>query len=346
MNIRSICNSICNRGRYILPALIVVSLGAGCMGIDVPYRIVENFPIEIRLGEEPLRALDGCLGIYDVGMAGSYLICSERKTEFFFSVYNSDFLRVCRFARHGRGPGEYIAPVYCGQYEDEGAVLTVSIYDRATRYFDRIAVDTDSGSCQPISHFSIPLSGDLEPRVLFRYSATHVGGVSDYRDCRYFYSDTTFRQPRIAEPVLSFGANREVHTIAQSCCAVKPDNTRIAVAFFNLPQIDIRATTGEVIKTIFIREILHPDEIDIAEAADYFLKADADDTYIYALFENPDSGITGSNSILVFDWEGNPVGKYDIARASSFAIDKRRNKIIAINMDQTQSLCSLYSLPG
>ena len=117
----------------------------------------------------------------------------------------------------------------------------------------------------------------------------------------------------------------------------------IAVAYFNLPQLPIYSYKGNVVQTIFIDKIIQPKNINVNDAEEYFLDINVDDHYIYALYDSFDSEQSGQNSILIFDWHGNPIAKYRIPRASRFAIDKLSKQIITVNADQTNSMCSVYT---
>ncbi len=326
------------------PILIISLLICGCTKrIATPYHIVEQFPTEQRLEGEPIPQLDDCLGIIDIGTAGSFLICKEHKTTYHFAIYDSVFRKIGHWGRRGRGAGEYLAPIYYGQCEMAAGLVRIFLWERILQelYTVDIIDTTDSTGLKLSSKFSIPRGSKLEPRILVRKDENTFFGVSDWMDCRFFSCDSTFRNPAIASPVFAFD-NPIAHEICQSCYGVKPDKTRIAIAYFNMPQIDIRTSDGTIVRTVFWDRIRPPQELDPDNLATYCYKADADDRFVYVLCDDPDSETSGRNSILVFDWDGTPVAKYSILRASSFAVDKQRRRIITVNMNQTNSL---YSIP-
>lgn len=339
--------TICNRDRLFLPVLIVAIVVSGCTArINVPHRIVEHYPIEKQLESKPLRQLEDCIGIIDVGMVGPYLICKEHKTKYHFTFYDSEFRMVGHWGHNGRGPGEYIAPIYYGQYEKTDSSIQFCLWERSSYELHSVdIIKTDSViSMQSISRFKMPRDSKVEPRVLVRCGMNSFFGVSDWEDCCFFTSDSTFSNPHFAAHVLPFDAKSVAHEMSQSCYGIKPDKSRIAIAYFCLPQIDIRTADGEIVQTIFLNKIIRPQDLDLNNRSDYFYKAVADDQFIYTLCDAPDSDRSGRNNILVFDWDGNPVAKYSVLRASSFAIDKQTHRLITINMDQTNSLCSIYSM--
>lgn len=336
---------ICARDWLLRSTLVFALILSGCTTrIKTPYRIVERFPVEKRLEGEPLRQLEDCIGIIDVGMAGPYLICKEHKTKYHFAMYDSDLRILGHFGINGRGPSEYLAPIYHGQYEWIDSGVRFYIWERALHELCAVDIESegDSVSMREAAKFEMPRGSRIEPRVLVRAGDNSFFGVADFEDCRFFTSDSLFNKPVYAEHVLPFDNKSAAHEIYQSCYGIKPDKSRIAIAYFCLPQIDIRCADGQIVQTIFLDKIVHHQELELSDLRDYFLKAAADDRYIYALCEDADSETSGRNSILVFDWSGNPVARYSIPRASSFTIDEQR--IISVNWDQTTSLCSVFPI--
>ncbi|WP_281525463.1 BF3164 family lipoprotein [Alistipes dispar] len=336
-----------NKDWHLMPILIISLIFiVGCSPkIKTPYKIITEFPIEQQLKGKPFAIIENNIGIIDVKKAGPYLICKEHKTEYHFTIYDSIHQKTWRWGRNGRGPHEYLAPSYWGLHEKINNGVRIQLLEQALKKLQTIDITctSDSIAAHVVSTFSIPYNLNIDPRILVRKNANTLYGISDFGDCRFFKCDSTFRNIEFLDHVLPFNKNASVHDIAQSCSGVKPDKEMIAVAYFNLPQLTIYSYKGNVVQTIFIDKIIQPKNINVNDAEEYFLDINVDDHYIYALYDSFDSEQSGQNSILIFDWHGNPIAKYRIPRASRFAIDKLSKQIITVNADQTNSMCSVYT---
>lgn len=336
-----------NKDWHLIPILIISLIFiVGCSPkIKTPYKITTEFPIEQQLKGKPFAIIENNIGIIDVKKAGPYLICKEHKTEYHFTIYDSIHQKTWRWGRNGRGPHEYLAPSYWGLHEKINNGVRIQLLEQALKKLQTIDITctSDAIAAHVVSTFSIPYNLNIDPRILVRKNANTLYGISDFGDCRFFKCDSTFRNIEFLDHVLPFNKNASVHDIAQSCSGVKPDKEMIAVAYFNLPQLTIYSYKGNVVQTIFIDKIIQPKNINVNDAEEYFLDINVDDYYIYALYDSFDSEQSGQNSILIFDWHGNPIAKYRIPRASRFAIDKLSKQIITVNADQTNSMCSVYT---
>ena len=103
----------------------------------------------------------------------------------------------------------------------------------------------------------------------------------------------------------------------------------------------INEAGGNIIRSVFIERILRPEDVDFRQIRDYCLKIAGDENYVYALWKEPD--VAGSTSLLVFDWNGNPVARYGIDKADSFCVGPG-NSIVAIDYDKDCMTCSRYIL--
>ena len=113
--------------------LACVALAAGCSGgPSGPYSVITGFPAEKAPESVPEHRLDDNIGVYDISMVGDYILVAEKRTGHFYTLYDRELNRICGFANKGRGPGEYLAPAYYGEYEiTDGGNPVLSVYDRA-----------------------------------------------------------------------------------------------------------------------------------------------------------------------------------------------------------------------
>lgn len=326
----------CYQGKAKL-ALIICVVAVSCGRIGTPYIVIEGFPEERLLTEEPVPELDSKIGAYDIVSVGEYLLCAEKHSDCFFTLLDSSFNELCRFAGKGRGHNEYLAPVYSGQYSVENNKLRLSVIDRALARMDDIVIDLNTFEVEYFPACSIPHDANLSVRVLYRTTDGGYCGISDESDCRFFTSGSSFATIDYHDHVMEFPVSTDVHSVSQTMATMHPDSSKIAVAYFNLPQVDIRNYDGTVIRTIFIGKIMKPQDIDRQAPEDFFLQIRSDKKNIYALFEGKDN-----DAVMVFDWDGNPVTKYIIGDSVGFTV--YRNQIITINGGTAEQPVSRYSL--
>lgn len=331
----------CSQYHVIVILALALLLGSCSKRVETPYIVIEDFPVDSTLSPLPLPQLDELPGIYDISSVGDYYLCTEKKTDYFFTLYDSDFVRICSFARKGKASGEYIAPVYTGQYFKTEDGTRLHIYDRALQKFDIWQIPSDGSDVELISSFRISNDSTIEIRVLYESLDRTFFGVSDIGDCRFFNADSTFSDIKYFDNVLKFRLTHSVHEISQTSCALSPGWNRVAIGYYNFPQIDIREPRGNIIRTVFIEKILRPEDVDFQQIRDYCLEIEGDKNYIYALWKEP--GVAGSTSLLVFDWNGNPVARYGIDKADSFCVGPD-NSIVAIDYDKDCMTCSRYIL--
>ena len=321
--------------------IISVMFFAACSRlIDTPYYLVDELPDAVVLDGKPIVALDERIGIYDIDMLGEYFLCTEKRTEFFYSIYDSEFRLLSRFGKKGKSDNEFIAPVYTGQYEDGSDILSFNVLDRAQFRYDTWSLNCNENKVQKTGMYRIPRHDVFEMRALYRAADSSYFGVSDFDECKFFTTGRDFSGRVLYENVLGF-KNGNAHEVSQSSCSVRPDGSRIVIAYYNLPQLDIRESDGAIVRTVFIGHILMPE--DANPSVEYFIKTDADQDYIYALYEDHDTD-EDSDSILVFDWDGNLVARYKIRTAISFCADGANHRIISVNSDRRDNVCMLYDL--
>ena len=172
----------CSQYHVIVILAFALSLGSCSKRVETPYIVIEDFPVDSTLSPLPLPQLDELPGIYDISSAGDYYLCTEKKTDYFFTLYDSDFVRICSFARKGKASGEYIAPVYTGQYFKTADGTRLHIYDRALQKFDIWQIPSDGSDVELISSFRISNDSTIEIRVLYESLDRTFFGVSIHHD--------------------------------------------------------------------------------------------------------------------------------------------------------------------
>lgn len=326
--------------QYRIPVLIfAATILGGCSGrIETPYSIITELPEAIVAQGSPVASLDERIGIYDINTVGEFFLCSEKRTEFFYSIYDSGFRLLSQFGKKGRSDNEFIAPVYLGQNGSSKDGISFNIFDRAQLRYDTWVLGQEGRTVEKTETYRIPRDNAFEIRTLYRTADSSFFGVSDFDECKFFTVNQDFSECVLYDNVLGF-RKENAHEVSQSSNAVRPDGSRIVTAYYNLPQLDIRKPDGTIVKSVFINRILYPEETDLSK--EYFIKTDAEQDYIYALYDDHDSDIN-SDSILVFDWDGNLACRYKILKSMSFCVDRVNRRFVAVNCDQSGNICTAY----
>lgn len=243
-----------------------------------------------------------------------------------------------QFGKKGRSDNEFIAPVYLGQNVSSKDGVTFNIFDRAQLRYDTWVLKQNGRTLEKTETYRIPRDNTFEIRTLYRAADSSFFGVSDFGECKFFTADQDFSEYVLYDNVFGF-RKENAHEVSQSSNAVRPDGSRIVTAYYNLPQLDIRKPDGTIVKSVFINQIVYPEETDLSK--EYFIKADADRDYIYVLYDDHDLD-TNSDSILVFDWDGNLAFRYKILKAMSFCVDSVNRRFIVVNWDQRDNICTAY----
>lgn len=138
--------------------------------------------------------------------------------------------------------------------------------------------------------------------------------------------------------------------IFSSFIDIKPDRSKIAVAGRYLDLLEIYDNNGDLLtmtkgptkdfnfKFDIENSLNQGSLIKLPETKRGYIGIKTTNNYIYLLYsgkdrKNPDH-YSFSNIIYTFDWNGNPIKKYELdAQISSFEIDEKENKIYGLHHD-------------
>ena len=165
----------------------VVLLLVCCKGRE-NVRLVEEFPSEYDLQATGIDSLNRYPGTYAISMAGDKFI-GMRKADHFFFVLDNDFSFISEISAKGHGNGEFMAPLYCGQYVEESGKEYVYILERPKRKLYKVALDeSEENKCV----FEVPVSWNIEPSFLFLHGKDSCLGVNNMYSCNFFVLITTY----------------------------------------------------------------------------------------------------------------------------------------------------------
>lgn len=324
---------------YYCMRLFTLLLCISCNNSKTYRTLVEDFPNMETLLEFNIHECDTLYNLYDLSSTGDYLICAEKKRDYFFTLFDKDFNKVCSFARKGRGANEYIAPAFYGQYTKlQDTLLRFLIFDRALNRLDEISIDVKNGCTNNIASI-LKLEDHIPLRTIFLPNTEGCIGVTDYNNCKIYYANSNFSNFTTVNPSIDIEDKASSHPFSQNISCINEDGMRMAVAYYNFPVLDIYSSNGELVKNILLNnQYIKPNKINEDNMSDYFYKIIDYDNKIFSLYNNPEHDAI--SHILVFDWDGNPIVDYTINRATAFTIFD--NKIITINENSDNSMCSVY----
>lgn len=327
----------------LLCAILALATLAGCD--RKPHEvIVEKFPAEYSLRGKGIDSLNRFAGMYGISVAGDKFIGVRKSTKFFL-VFDKDFHPLDEILPKGHGHNEFMSPLYCGQFEQEGNREYVYVLERGQRKLYKISLSDDKED--PECLVDIPLRMDLDPSFLFRLNDSVCIGTNCVRNNPFVVLNTKTWNLRTFEPTFSFNGNEEdLFVQSQNTGTYSAKQGRVSVAYFNLPQMDIRSADGDLLRTVVYERKLSPSEMDCENLKDYFGWVTSSDKYIYAKYDGDErKAAEGRTWIMVFDWEGAPVCRMEIDASVHFAVDEKNGRIISLNEDDTKFVASEYRLP-
>ena len=163
-------------------------------------------------------------------------------------------------------------------------------------------------------------------------------------DYSVYYNKKTTQLSLYRKTTLEFANHPTTHDIAQTVSTKHPQKDYIASVFFNFPQIDLYNEQGRY-KTIFYKKMIHPQEISTSQRdEEYFSCICCNSNYIFALYHPTPTSAKRISEILIFSWEGHPIGKYVIPFASYLLVDEDNKCIFALNPNKETFNTSIYHL--
>jgi len=337
------CKSIGFTG-VILCAVFAVAILAGCKR-QASQVIVEKFPVEYSLKGKGIDSLNHFAGIYSISVAGDKFV-GLRKSKKFFLVFDEDFHLLNELLANGHGHNEFQSPRYCEQFVKEGNKEFIYVLERNQRKLYKIPLsDTDNEDYECV--VNIPLQLGLMPSYLFLLNDSICIGTNNMGNNPFFVLNTRNRELQTYEPTFDFNGNaEEVFMLSQNTGTYSEERGRVAVTYFNLPQMDLRSEDGHLLRTIVYKRKVSPSEINSETLKDYFGWVTSTDNYIYAKYDGDEQKTAeGRTWIMVFDWEGVPICRMEIDASVNFAVDEKNHRLISLNEDDTKFVASEYALP-
>lgn len=272
------------------------------------------------------------IALYD----GSYII-RKNKAENYVDILNPDGT-VISCVKKGRGPGELVDIGSCQVKGDtlfvygrsQNKLLALDIPGTLASRKQQILEERKIGSSDmraseqmvmpvflQLSNnrvYAIGMFGDTSLYVELSQNGTPIGGVPG---------------PALDDSRIDNMAQRVLN--ASSVMSISPDGTRLAAAYNQIAALSFADTEPELrerwSKVFFQPSLWFPDQAQGVvvgynrDGKSTFHDIQAFDDCVYALYSGVDHGIGNEedpshcNHLLVFDWDGNPLKRYDLEEA-------------------------------
>jgi hypothetical protein len=335
--------------KVLLSIVIFQLLLYACNNRKPKVTLVSEFPKEEHLKGIPIKnIMIQSKGNVNLLSIDSFLVIQKRE-EKYFQIYNTNnYELLSEFGTKGRGPNEFIFPELLNQisYDKITNSPLFCVYDYNRRKFTRINIINAINKRTNEVFTNKPIPKYPQYFTYFFYRDDDMMIATPESDARFvIYLDSL--QTFITVPYLpntEFPIKEELKSsVYRSTLFVNKNKGVLVSAPILLGEIDFFDLEGKYLtSSIFSqRENLRKALTNFTtngKAFDpkyYIVQLHANEKYIYALnYNNYQSDFLEKNefskqSILVFDWAGNPVKKYILDNThfiKSFAVDWRNNR--------------------
>jgi hypothetical protein len=338
---------------FCIQLSILLLIINGCFGVKEGKfkRILQkDFPKKVEL--KGVQLLEDEPVILTSGLIDS-LLFFESFGDTVFHVFNRNEKAVAKFGMKGRGPGEFSSPPKISQIwsEDDGVKLLA--IDNTKKHLVEINMSASVIQNKIIVNRSFKIPMDLLGlRDVFKISENKYTGVYDDRPYNklngnrgVFIYDMSKDSIEIF-PLLNLKltpSNDVVNEMNLNTRIVEknPGRTEMIMAFRYMPLVEIFDFEKKEIVKRFLFESDLPDttfsleELKNGKLTRYFENIYVTNDKIYLLkIGQPENSDASDQTILVMDWDGNPLGSYLIPKEydlSQIIVDESKGIMYGIN---------------
>ena len=286
----------------------------------------------------------------------TFLIAVDMKKDSIFHIFSTKSKKYLgNFIPRGSGPNELIT---CSNITQSNIPRTFWAFDISSRKFSEYNIDSLFNNKQELkstinfNKIKSKLIGINQPQwisdstvicnSLFKYNERFFIFDKELNLKKKIYNNNLNIYDKFPDNILG--------DIFSSFINVKPDKSKIAIAGRYLDLLEIYDSNGNLLamtkgpnkdfnfKFDIESSLNQGTMIKLPETRRGYIGIKTTNNCIYLLYSgkerrNPNH-YSFSNTIYTFDWNGNPLNKYELdAQISSFAIDEKENKIYALHHD-------------
>ncbi len=352
--------------KQMLTITILLSIIISCKHNESNLKIISKFPDKELIKGEPIKEIN----LYSKGNVNlisidSFLVI-QKSEEPHFQIYSTKNYKILsEFGKNGKGPNEFISPELLNQtsYDTSNNSPVICVYDYTRRNFTKINIFNiiKDQTNQTLDNIPIPRYNQYFTYFFYRDNDLMIATPESkwrfviYRDTLQNFHNVPYI------PSVDFSIGEELKTIVyRSTSYINKKDGVMASAPLLLGEIDFFSLEGQHLSSSIFssREILKNDLENKNKIKGnnpkYFIEdLHANDNYIYALnydnYQNDfyENGSYSNQSILVFDWKGNPVKKYILDKnhfIKSFAVDWDNNRFYGYNSDEIDNTIIVYQV--
>lgn len=297
-------------------------------------RFVMEFPVDEQLTGCRIEQLDTMYTSYSITKQSDKYIFGLKKEEYLFCVYDDSLSFLYKMMRRGNGNGEWIAPMPTGQTLSIDGKTYAGFLERESNVLYAVSLDAPTSPSIKVEDFNrTKLYGTNN---IYSIGNNQYIGTCLEKQCDVVLHDATTQtltilQPK-AMPSKLFASNP--FELSQTLTTYSDKRKTLAMSYFNFPRINIISVNGTQNITLQIgKQMPQYTNQDSKELYYYFVDICSTDNKIYCLYDDPQKPY--EMSILVFDWEANPIARYHVPRLVCFTVDEDSNRFIAHVEDDT-----------
>lgn len=318
--------------------LLVIFIGNFIVSCSNDTKIVKSFAIHEKLKGRHIAILDSLHNAYSIKKSGDNFVFSVKKAGYFLCIYDQNFRLIKTALQKGHGHGEWEAPLLTGQVLNINGKLYTCVLDRTKASLYGVNLNGDSLETIKIEDFG--KTKIQEPSIVFLSvkDSNYIGARQIKRtDLFTYYKDGDnmhLTEPKGINPNIF---SSDEFALSQVQMTYNEEQEKVAVAYFTFPLIHIMDKKGMNGITLQLdKELPQYTKENVAEPYFYISDLCSTKNNIYVLYDNPQK--KQEMSILVFDWDGQPVACYDVPRLTCFVVDENSHRFIGILEDDTNGV--------
>jgi len=326
---------------------------------------INEFPKSEKLVGKPIEEISVLAsGNVNLICVDSFLVV-QKSNEPVIQIYNNKtFELLAEFGKKGRGPEEYIFPNLLNQtsFDSTNSSPVVCIYDHNRRRFFKVNILYAVENMVDKIYTEVPIPKYNKYFTYFFYRdddlmiATPENGSRFviYKDSTSSYKDVPF----IPTPDFTI-PEPELTSVYRSASFVDIDRGLMVSAPLYMGEIDFFDLDGNYLSSSIFspREALKKDLANYNRASYdpkyHIVELHANKNFVIAFnynnnqgsLKDKDSYTLSNHSIMVFDWQGNPIKKFVLDKRyfiKSFAVDWGGNRFYGYCSDENEHNIIMY----
>lgn len=251
----------------------------------------------------------------------------------------------------GQGPGEFVSPLYCGQWEEnDSSTIVTGIYDEIRGNI--LQISPRFNGAKEVA--SIPETLGLNPGFMVSAPQDNcIYGVSSFIGCQLgsgvmFKYDMKNDSLMYSLPSFSVNNREKAFHLMQKATAGSHDCKLFINAYLFEPVIEIWNSDMELVTSFRLKDVNMVDsEFEYENATYFFRGVEVREKYIYVMYYGRGYMRPGNSYLLVFDKSYSPVYKINIGDTHWFTVNEENNTIVLMRLnDERETTVYFATMPS